>query len=229
MKRSTRNIIAILIVVFPIYLVAIIEKIMDKTDLSIDGLFGGSMLYTFLGLLVIYFTNKYLLKNSLKVFISQKGSILLDISISFLLLIVMFFVFKLGEVTFNHWFIVDIDKTSISNTLNEIFSNNEYIIFLLIPFVWLTEIFIALSQAFILNNLWELNSNKFWSWVSIFGMALLGAFVHIDIGTPGVISWFLILTASSFIYFKYRRVYPLIFASILYQTIDLISYWVYVL
>ncbi len=229
MKRSTRNIIAILIVVFPIYLVAIIEKIMVKTDLSIDGIFGGSMLYTFLGLLVIYFTNKYLLKNSLKVFISQKGSLLLDISISFSLLIVMFFVFKLGEATYNHWFIVDIDKTKISNTLNEIFSNNEYIIFLLIPFVWLTEIFIVLSQAFILNNLWELKSNKLWSWVSIIGMALLGAFVHIDIGTPGVISWFLILTASSFIYFKYRRVYPIIFASILYQTIDLISYWVYVL
>jgi hypothetical protein len=229
MKRPIRNIIALLIVVFPIYLVAILEKILDKTDLSIDGLFGGSMLYTFLGLLVIYFTNKYLLKSSLKVFISQKGSVLLDISISFSLLIVMFFVFKLGEVTYNHWFIVDIDKIGISNTLSEIFSNNEYIIFLLIPFIWLTEIFIVLSQAFILNNLWELNSTKLWSWVSIISMALLGAFVHIDNGTPGVISWFLILTASSFIYFKYRRVYPLIFASILYQTIDLISYWVYVL
>jgi hypothetical protein len=229
MIRSTRNIIAILIVVIPIYLVAIIEKIMGATDISIDGIFGKNMLYTFFGLLVIYFTNKYLLKNSLKVFISQKGSLLLDISISFSLLIVMFLVFKLGEATYNHWFIVDIDQTGISNTLNEIFSNNEYIIFLLIPFIWLTEIFITLSQAFILNNLWELKSTKFWSWVSIFGMALLGAFVHFDNGTPAIISWFLILTASSFIYFKYRRVYPIIFASILYQTIDLISYWVYVL
>ena len=228
MQRSTRNIISVLLIAVPFYFSAILEKTVGSPDITVNGIFGMYMLYTFLGLLVIYFTNKYLLKNTLKVFVSPKGSLLLDISIAFLLLIIMYFVFSLGNITYGRWFIVDIDRSEMMKSLNEMFSNPTYTIFLLGPFIWMTEGFLAFSRAFILNNLWEINQNKYWVWTSIFLVALLGAFIQINNGIPAMINWFIILTTSGFIYYKYRRIYPFLFAGILMQTIELVSYWVYV-
>ena len=186
------------------------------------------MLYTFIGLLVIYFTNKYLLKNTLIVFASQKGSLLLDVSIAFLLMIFAYFVFSIGNITYGRWFFVEIDRTQMIKSLNEMFSNPTYTAFLLGPFIWMTEGFLVFSRAFILNNLWEINQNKYWVWTSIILVALLGAFIQISNGPPAIINWFIILMAWGFIYYKYRRIYPLLIAGILMQTIELISYWIYV-
>jgi hypothetical protein len=227
-QRSTRNIISVLLIVVPFYLTAILEKTAGSPDITVNGIFGMYMLYTFIGLLVIYFTNKYLLKNTLKVFASQKGSLLLDISIAFLYMIFAYFVFSVGNLTYGRWFTVDIDRTQIVKSLNQMFSNPTYTVFLLGPFIWMTEGFLAFSRAFILNNLWEINRSKYWIWASIIFVALLGALIQINNGPPAMINWFIILLASGFIYFKYRRIYPFLIAGILMQTIELVSYWVYV-
>jgi hypothetical protein len=227
-QRTTRNIISVLLIVVPFYLTAILEKTAGSPDITVNGIFGMYMLYTFIGLLVIYFTNKYLLKNTLKVFASQKGSLLLDISIAFLYMIFAYFVFSVGNLTYGRWFTVDIDRTQIVKSLNQMFSNPTYTVFLLGPFIWMTEGFLAFSRAFILNNLWEINRSKYWIWASIIFVALLGALIQINNGPPAMINWFIILLASGFIYFKYRRIYPFLIAGILMQTIELVSYWVYV-
>ena len=228
MKRSNRNIISVLLIAVPFYFGAILEKVVGSPDITVNGIFGLYMLYTFIGLLVIYFTNKYLLHNSLHVFASQKGSLLLDVSIAFLYLIFAYFVFSVGNITYGQWLFVEVDRSEILQSLNEMFSSPTYTVFLLGPFIWITEAFLAFSRAFILNNLWEMNRSKYWVWTSIILVALLGALIQINNGPPAMINWFIILLASGFIYLKYRRIYPLLIAGILMQTIELVSYWVYV-
>ena len=229
MKKSIRNIIAISVIVIPFYLAAILEKAFGEVDFSIDGIFGMYLLYTFLGLLTIYFTNKYLLNKNLKVFASSKGSFIIDISLAFLLLIFIFFIMSLGNITYGRWLPTDPDRENIVNILKDIFSDPTYTIFLLGPFIWVTEGFMAISRAFILNNLWELKPNKTWAWTSIVITAMFCSLVQINNGIPGMLNWFFIFLATNTLYYKYRRVYPIIIAGILLQTIELIGFWVYVL
>ncbi len=224
MKKSVRNSISVLIIVI-IYVTAIFEKIYGTVDFSIQSLFGKYLIYTVLGILLVLILNKYFLKNSLEVFASKKGSVLLDIAFGFLLLVIMYLVSNIGRVTYARWIITNIDRTEISNTLNQIFSSPFYTVLFLGPFIWFTEIFMVITRSFLLNNLWELNSNKGWIWGAIFATAILCSFTQIDNGIPNVISYFVIFTASNILYFKYRRIFPLIIAAILLQTIQLAVYW----
>ena len=227
MRKSTRNIIALIIIIAPFYLVSIFQKINGNIEYSIKTFFVEYILLAILGLLTIHLTNKYLLKNSINDFIKEKGSLILDISLGFLLLIVMYFIFSLGHITFNRWIPTDIDRTEIFELLGKIFSNKLYTILFLGPFIWLTEGFLAISRAFILNNLWEISSNKIWVWLSIIATAGLCSLTQIDNGIPAIINWVLIFMVTNIVYLKYRRIYPLIIAGILLQTIQLISVWVY--
>ncbi len=224
MKKAVRNNISILIIVI-IYLAAIFDKIYGTVDFTIQSLFGKYMVYTVVGIFLVFSMNKYFLKNSLAVFASKKGSILLDIAFGFLLLSIIYLVSNIGRVTYARWIITDIDRTEISNSLNQIFSSPFYTVIFLGPFIWFTEIFMVITRSFLLNNLWELNSKKRWILGTILGTALLCSLTQIDNGIPNVINAFIIFTASNILYFKYRRVFPLIIAAILLQTIQLAVFW----
>ncbi|RLD76798.1 MAG: hypothetical protein DRJ07_15700, partial [Bacteroidetes bacterium] len=113
------------------------------------------------------------------------------------------------------------------NLLNKIFSNNLYAIIMVGPFNLLNEFFAVLSLAFILNNLWEISNKRYWIWTSILIASLLFTLLQIDHGIPSMINTFIIIGISNYIYFRYRRIYPLFIAGIIYQTIDLISFWIY--
>ena len=56
-----------------------------------------------------------------------------------------------------------------------------------------------------------------------------GALLQVQNGPSAMISSFIILSISNFIYYKYRSIVPLFIAGVLFQTIDLITYWVYVI
>ncbi len=213
--------------VIPFYMVAIFEKISGLADFTVQSLLDKYMAYTIVGLLIIFLTNKYLLRNTWRVFVSDKGSLLLDISLGFLFLIIMYLVFSIGNVTYARWFTAETDQTAISNTLREIFSSPVYTVLFLGPFIWISESFMVISRAFILNNLWELSSSKTWAWVSVIATAMLCSLTQWDNGIPGMINWFLIFLAANTLYFKYRRVYPLLIAGVLLQSIGLVSFWVY--
>ena len=229
MKKSIRNIIAIFIIVVPFYLFAIYEKWMGDIEFLIQILFVNNLFFLIIGLLIIFLINKYLLKNSLKVFISDKGSLLIDVSLAFLILIIIFFIYGIGKVTYGILFPFQRDLTDIFNTLRQIFSNPFYTLVMIGPFIWISEGFLAISRAFILNNLWELNEKKYFVWISIFSTALLFSFTQIDNGIPAMINWFLIFSLTNYIYYKYRRVLPLMLAGIMLQSIEIITAWIYVL
>ena len=228
MHKKTKNIIAVGIVIIPFYLSAFLQKtIINQSEIYVQKFLGIYMLLSILGISVILLTNKYFLKNKWEVFASSKGKIIVDITLAFLLLSIMYFINSLGNITYFRWIPTDIDRTVIINLISEIFSNNLYGFIMVGPFNWLNELFAVLSLTFLLNNLWEINNKKYWIWTSIIIASLLFTLLQIDQGIPSMINTFIIITISNYIYFRYRRIYPLLFAAIIYQTIDLVSFWIY--
>lgn len=228
MNRKTKNILAVGIIVIPFYLSAFLQKsIINQSEIYVQKFLGIYMLLSFLGISVILLTNKYFLKNKWEVFASPKGKIIIDVTLAFLLLSIMYFINSLGNITYFRWIPTDVDRTAIINLLNKIFSNNLYAIIMVGPFNLLNEFFAVLSLAFILNNLWEISNKRYWIWTSILIASLLFTLLQIDQGIPSMINTFIIIAISNYIYFRYRRIYPLFIAGIIYQTIDLISFWIY--
>lgn len=228
MHKKTKNIIAIGIVVIPFYLSAFLQKILiNQSEIFVQKFLGIYMLLSILGISVILLANKYLLKNNWSVFVIPKGKIIIDISLSLLLLSFTYFIISLGNITYFKWIPTEVDNSAIINLLKEIFSNNLYALIMVGPFNWLNEIFAILSITFILNNLWQINNKRHWIWFSIFAAALLFTFLQIDKGIPSMINTFLIISFSNFIYYRYRSIYPLLIAGIIYQSIDLIRFWIY--
>lgn len=230
MSKNIRHIIALLLVIVPFYLGAFLRKVLlDKADLMAEEFLGYYMLLSFLGIAVVLLINKYLLKNSLKAFLPAKGKFIYDLSLAFLLLGMFFFIQSLGRITYVQWIPQYIDRTAITELLNSIFSNFVHGVIIIGPFVWSNEIFAVLSLAFILNNFWALNDKKSWSWFIIFFASLLFSLLQIDNGIAAIIDSFLLVSFSNYIYYHYRSIWPLLIAAILFQTIDLITYWVYVI
>ncbi|MEN8187516.1 MAG: CPBP family glutamic-type intramembrane protease [Bacteroidota bacterium] len=228
MKDKVRNIIALAIIIVPFYFVVIFEKSRGITDISIKGLFIKYLLISIFGIIVIYLTNKILLRQNLQSFFKRKEKFIVDLSLGLLLLSATYFIMSLGNITYFRWFTSQFDNSKIIETLKEIFSNKLYAFILLGPFIWATELFSVFSRAFILNNLWKLSGSKIGIWLSIILTALLFAFTQIDKGVPEMINTFLIIVTSNFLYFKYRSITPLLIAPILIQTIDLVAFWFYI-
>lgn len=228
MDRNKRHIIAVLLVVIPFYLTAILQKtLLNPAKVIAEEFLGYYMLLSLFGIAVVLLLNKYFLKNNFSVFISRKRKFIYDITLAFLLLGTFYFVNSLSRITYGVWIEQQIDRTAMIELLNSVFSNLIHGIIIIGPFTWSNEAFAVLSLAFILNNLWAINDNKAWEWFSIIFAALLFSLLQINNGYSAVIDSFLLISFSNFIYFHYRSILPLFIAAILFQTIDLITYWVY--
>jgi|LGOV01.1.fsa_nt_gb membrane protease YdiL (CAAX protease family) len=228
MHKKIKNIIAVGLVIIPFYLLAFLQKtLLNQSDIYVQKFLSIYMLLSIIGITAIVLINKYFLKNKWEVFASSKGNTIIDISLAFLILSIHYFINSLGRITYFKWIPTDIDRSAIINLLSDIFSNNLYGFIMAGPFNWLNELFAVLSIAFILNNLWEINNKKYWIWTSIIIASLLFTLLQIDQGIPSMINTFIFIGISNYIYFRYRRIYPLLIAAIIYQTIDLISFWIY--
>jgi len=226
MNSKLKYSIAVIIVI-AFYAYAIIEKALGLVSYTVNTILINNFLLICLVLGLIYFLNKYLLQNTLLVFVQRKENFIIYLIIGLLLVSIIYVINSLGVVTYRNWIHSDYDNSVVENTLKEILSNKIYAFFLLGPIVWLSEVFGVISRVFLLNNLWELQKSKLWCWISIIFIALLFSLLQIDKGFPDMINSFLIVLASNIFYLKFRNVVPLIIAPILYTTIDLIAFWVY--
>ena len=112
--------------------------------------------------------------------------------------------------------------------LAKIFSNTLFSIIIVGPFSWINEGFTSLSVAFILYNFWEIGNKKVWIWATILFTSIFIGLIQYNNGIPSVINSSLIIVCSSYIYYRYRSIFPLFIAGVLHQTIDLVGYWVYI-
>ena len=178
---------------------------------------------------MILLTNKYLLKNSLKVFVPAQKKFIYDIVLAFLLLGTFYYIQSLGKISYAHWIAQEVDRTVIAELLNKIFSNFIHGIIIIGPFTWSNQAFAVVSLAFLLNNLWEINTSKAWVWISILAAAILFSLLQIDNGWSAVINSLLLVSFSNSVYYHYRSIWPLFMAGTLFQTIDLATWWIYVM
>jgi hypothetical protein len=230
MSKTTKHIVAVLIIVLPFYLLAILQKaLFDRKDFLVEEFFGYYMLLSILGITVVLLTNKFLLKNNIKTFFPANQKLIYDFSLGLLLLGAFYFIQSVERYKHGYWIIQEIDRSAMADLINNIFSNFVHGVIIIGPFTWFNEAFAILSLAFILNNLWAINSKKGWILFSIFIAAIIFSLLQIDNGWSAVISSFILVSISNSVYYHYRSVIPLFLAATLFQTIDLISYWVYVM
>jgi hypothetical protein len=228
MSNKIKHIVAILIIIVPFYFVAILQRILfTQSDLLAEKFLALYMILSIIGISVVLLTNKYFLKNNLSVFTKPDRKLIIDVALAFLLLAAFYFIQSLERMSYGVWLAIDIDRSGIMELLDTIFSNLAFSIIIVGPFTWLNEGFAVLSVAFLLNNLWMLGSSKKWVLASILFTALIFSLLQINNGLAAIISSFVLVSFSNFIYYKYRSIFPLLIAGILLQTIDLISYWVY--
>jgi len=228
MNNKFKYILALTLIIIPFYFLIIFEKSISVINISASRLFGKYLMFSIAGICAIYAINRFFLKELAVNFFKIKEITLINISLGLLLLSITYFIISLGNITYFRWIPMSTDNTQSLAALTKIMSNNFYAIILLGPFIWISELFLVLSRAFILNNCWALSQKKIWIWVSIFGTALLLSLTQIDKGIPVIINTFLIVFASNILYFKYRSITPLLISAIVLQTIDLVSFWFYI-
>ncbi|MBI9067612.1 MAG: hypothetical protein JEZ09_09995 [Salinivirgaceae bacterium] len=228
MSKTARQILALVIILIPFYGVSIAQKILfSQADILVEEFFGTYMLLSIGGILTILLLNKYLLKNNIQVFRANNSKLLIDISLALLLLSIFYFVQSLERYTYGIWLAKDIDRTAIISLLNKVFSNTLYSLIIIGPFNWFNEGFVSISIAFILINLWSFSNKKIHITISIVATATIIALLQINNGWPSMINSFIIISIANFIFYKYRSIIPILIASIAFQTIDLVGYWIY--
>ncbi len=227
-SKSTQhllNLLSIIIGVLPIYLFIIYIKLTEDNTPSLFDILGWQLIISALGIFIIITLNKYLLGKRIGDFSPQRASCLLDLSVAFLLLICCYFIDTIGALTYFNWIeIVEVDKSWVFELMNRIFSNPFYIALFLGPVIWIGQMFLEMSRSFLLQCLWSFSNNKLWSWTVIIASAAFISLLNIDNGATSVLSGFFISCTFNTAYYKYRRLSPLIIASILYQTIGLLGF-----
>lgn len=230
MSKNAKHIIAILILVIPFYVAAILQKILlSREEILAEEFLAYYMLLNALGVSVVLLTNKFLLKHTFKAFVPSESRFVYDVVLAFLLLGAFYFIQSLSRISYGVWIAQEVDRAAMVELLNSIFSNFIHGIIIIGPFTWFNEAFAVLSLAFILNNLWALYPSKKWAWISIIGAALLFSLLQIDNGWSAVIDSLVLVSFSNYIYYHYRSIWPLFIAATLFQTIDLASFWIYVI
>ena len=230
MPKRNRHILAIFIILIPFYLTAILQKFLfDQKEVLVEEFLAYYMLLSMLGVGAVLLCNKYLLNNNFEVFLWRRRKLIYDIALAFVLMGIFYFIQSIERASYAHWFQFEKDRTAVDLLMQDIFSNYLNGIIIIGPFTWFEEAFTVLSLAFILNNLWEINKQAAWAFFSIMITASLLALLQVQNGPSAMISSFIILSISNFIYYKYRSIVPLFIAGVLFQTIDLITYWVYVI
>ncbi len=228
MENKTKNIISLAVVLVPFYFVSIFQKIFfEKEDFLVEEYLGIYMLLGIIGIAAVLLLNKYLLGNKLNVFKTEDTTIISDIAFSLIILASFYFIRSIEELTYGSWIKFQADRIVIDNLLHKIFEDTLFSILIIGPFSIINEGFTALTISFILINLWSIFNSRNWTMFSIILVAVLVSLLQIDNGIPSMISSFLLITLSNSIFYKYRSVLPLFFASTIHQTINLISYWVY--
>ena len=228
-NRNTSHFIRLVLVgiaVLPVYLYVIVEKIAGRFHYSVFSLLVWQLLIISAGILWLMIINKYILKKSIKDLSPGSGTLLLDISVGFLLLISVYLLDTAGRLSYYQWITETTpDRTVLIQSLKTIAANPYYSIVWLGPVTLLGQLFLELSRTVFLKNFWDSINHPFWNWLVILFFAILLCLLSVNRGWTGMISGFSIALLFNITYYKYRRLLPLILASILFQYLRMLGFW----
>jgi len=228
MKKQYKHIIALAVIIIPFYSVAILQKILfTQEQIIVEEFLGFYMLLGIIGISTVLLSNKFILKEKLTVFRNVKSTFITDFALSGVILSSFYLLQSIEAISYGTWFNKTVESPAAQELFAKIFDNTLYSFVIIGPFNWFNEGFTAISIGFILINFWSIGNKKAWVWISIVITSSIFAVIQINLGIPEMINSFLIISISSYLFYKYRSILPLLFASILHQTIDLASYWYY--
>ncbi|NOX89082.1 MAG: hypothetical protein GXO77_08650 [Calditrichaeota bacterium] len=220
------RLILVSLAVLPVYLYVIIEKVNGQTHYSVSDLLGWQLLIISAGLLWLLTIHKYILKSKIRDLSPGAGALLLDISVGFLLIVSVYLLETAGRLTYYHWFTSTApDRSELIRSLRTIAANPFYSIVWLGPVTILGQLFLELSRTVFLKNFWDSINHPFWNWLVILLFAILLCLLNIDRGWTGMIGGFSIALLFNIAYYKYRRLFPLLLAGILFQYLNMIGLW----
>jgi hypothetical protein len=223
MGDKNKFILIIIVCILPVYLVTMYYRVFDLFEYNIHQLFRIYLPFVTISLLSILLLNKYFLRKSIKFYNATKGTPLTDITISFLLIAIYYVSLCITYLVFSEWMSIEIDKSGIIQMIRDIYSDPGYTAILMGVFIPVTEGFWVISSVFVLQNLWSFEKGKSNDMIYLFIFALFSSTINIQNGLEGIVFWFLVSVASYLIYYKYRKVIPLIITYCLVMYFDIIS------
>ena len=210
----------------PIYLYVITEKTAGRNHFSVSDLLGWQLLIISAGLIWLLFFIRYVIKNNIKDLSPDAGSLLLDISVGFMLLISVYILQTGGRLTYYQWFAETItDRSQLIQSLRTIAADPLYSIIWLGLITVLGQLFLELSRTVFLKNFWDSINHPLWNRMVILFFALLLSLLNLDRGWPGIIDGFSVALLFNITYFRYRRLFPLLLAGVLFQYLNLSGLW----
>jgi len=220
------RLVLVVLATLPVYLYMIVDKILGHRHDTVADLLGWQLLVITLGLLLLWSIHKYILKGKVKDLSPDSRNLLLDISVGFLLLISVYLIETVARLSYYQWFPVpNGDRTVLLQSLRTIAANPFYSIVWLGAVTLLGQLFLELSRTVFLKNLWDSVDSPYGRVLVILFFAVLISLLSLDRGWSGIISGFCIALLFNITYFKYRRLFPLLLASILFQYLSLLGFW----
>jgi hypothetical protein len=220
------RLLLVVLATLPVYFYMFVDKVLGHKHDSVTDLLGWQLLVITMGLLWLWGIHKYILKNKLKDLSPDSGDLLLDISVGFLLLISVYLIETVARLTYYQWFPVpNGDRTVLLQSLRTIAANPFYSNVWLGPVILLGQLFLELSRTIFLKNFWDYTDSSYNRVLVILFFAVLISLLSLDRGWSGITSGFFIALLFNITYFRYRRLFPLLLASILFQYLSLLGFW----
>ena len=123
MGIKTKQILAVLIGVLPLYIINIYANVTDNIAYLPEVVLLKYPAFVALVLLIVFLLNKFLLKKELSVFNQYKSTFLYDIAIAFLFLITYYFLLSLSQISYTRWLNENVDQTAVFDLARNIYAN----------------------------------------------------------------------------------------------------------
>lgn len=230
MGKTFRNLLAISVAVLPINIIMIWHRLSQSDGFSTSDMILYPLLFGTGSIILILLLNKYLIRDSfITTFNSRPEHLSFDLLVGLILAAVYFIMMYLERVTIYNWLPNgNAPNEELVNAMQDMADKPLLLIIWFGPVLWIgIALFEELSRVFLLKCLWNINSNRLWHITVIFISSLLIGFVHLHLGTAGVISIGLKSLVACFYFYKFRRLLPLVIAHALYDGIQFAMFLYY--
>jgi len=226
-SNMARKHLFILLFLVLFFVAPLLFQIKYGLDVSPIGLLLKLPILLLLGLISLWLIQKRTGTQFLSSLQFKKSDWLQVISRSFLLLSILYLLKSIGNVTYGRLFSPVDAQTEVQESLQYIISKPLLAIILTGPFVWLNTLFVESSRAYFHTYLASFSNSKWLSILSALLIALVLSSMQIENAPSQGLSLFVTNLTLSAGFMLLKDLKPLVITSIIYQSVDLIAFWVY--
>jgi membrane protease YdiL (CAAX protease family) len=215
------QILAVVIGVLPLYGFVIWAHLSREGPYSLQDMFLYPLVVGTLGVIWLIFLHTTLCGERLSSFNLRSASLLSDLAAAISLTLLTFGWMVVESVTIRQWLPREPPAPEILDLIRGVAGNPWLLVLWLGPVVWIgVALFEELSRVFLLTRLWSLSSRPAAQWAALLFSALLFGAAHLYQGIAGAVSVGVIGLIWGLAYFLWGRVWPLIIAHALFDSIQ---------